>query len=70
MTPTDNPTLCRAWLGYAIDESRADIVARICAWCPDKVTAETEATRLRLTVTHGICPRCAGIQLDLLKTLT
>ena len=67
MTAAQNPMLCRAWLGYAVDPTSADVAARVCAWCPDKEAAELEAARLNLTITHGICPTCAGVQLELLN---
>lgn len=66
MTAEQNPTLCAAWLGYALDTSAADVMVRICAWCPDKEAAEREAKRLCVKVTHGICKTCAGRQLELL----
>lgn len=66
MTAEQNPTLCAAWLGYVMDEHAADVMVRICAWCPDKEAAEREARRLCLKVTHGVCPKCYGEQLALL----
>lgn len=67
MTAAQNPLLGRAWLGYAMDESQADVVARVCDRCPDREAVEREAVRLRLRITRGICDRCAGRQLELLN---
>jgi len=66
MTAEQNPTLCAAWLGYKYDPPTADIMIRICAWCPDKSRAETEARRLCLRVTHTVCERCMGEQMQLI----
>lgn len=44
---------CSAWLGAA-DET----TAIVCAWCPDKTTAEQIAAGAGMSCTHGICRPC------------
>ena len=55
-----SPGFPPAWLGYKCEHG--ETVARVCAWCASKNEAEAEARRLKVRVSHTVCPACAQRQ--------
>jgi len=52
-----NPTL--AYMGYAyMCQRTCKVVVKICAYCPDKRTADRDAVEAGQLVTHSICRVC------------
>jgi len=54
---------------HAVLEVRPDKVARVCAWCPDKVAADEWCEGRGYEVSHGMCDACKEKQRALIPAI-